>query len=1133
MDPAAVEAWAAKSRAADKPAADAEKAPPRTIGEFELLSRLGQGGMGVVFRARQPSLGREVALKCLLASGDPKAQIRFAREMRALARVEHPHLVKIFTSGSDGDQWFYAMELIDGVDLAAVCTHLAATTAAELGPEEWTKALSDACTQVRQQEVPLKNGEAKAAPLAAVPEPAANSAGTSHQGGRAYIAGVVTLVRQAAAATHALHEARIVHRDIKPGNIMVSPDGGHAVLMDLGLAQLADEVEGRLTRTRQFVGTLRYASPEQVMAVARLDARADVYSLGATLWELLTLRPLFGAEEDTPIPELMLKIPITEPDRPRKFNRHVPSDLEAIALKCLEKEPARRYATAAELADDLDCFLAGEPVKARPVRGWERAWKWGRRRPAMVALLALTVLLLLALGAGAVSLLYSGRLETALDDVQTQRNLAETRRLEAENQRRLAEDRGLDSNRQRALAEEQRSLARRYLYFGHMNLAQQAWQEGNIPRMLQLLDGHQPDKENAEDLRGLEWHYLLRLAQRQRAVFPHKDWVQGVAVSPDGKRLASAVEPGAGKVWEVSTGKDQFSFSFGPVPWTYRMDLAFSPNGKVLAAWGLWETQAGRSVRSDPKTQCFGFSSDSKYVASLNVGAFSTGPDSAAVWEVANLAVPTCRMRAGRLLECGAFSPDGKVLACATRSDPMTMDIDILVTAVPTGKPMFTLKGHRFGVTGLAISADSKLLASAGSGPDFAVKVWDLATGTERASLTGHLDEVVCVAFSPDGRFLASGAKERTIRIWHLATNKTVLILRGHADAVSGLAFFPRANYLASSSFDRTVRMWNAQPGDLGRNYAGVKAESRFYDDPILTAAAFGTSGVLIALPGKENSIAVWDAAHRKRIQECRGHTGAVTAVAFSADGRRLVSTAKDQTVKVWDVVTGTELRSLPAPSERGAQAQYLFLSGDDHYLAVEDKELWDLQTGKSALVLPHELSIYPPSTVAFSADARSVAVAYRGGLSSLGKIGVYALGADPAQPLLSLEGDRVAFSPDGKHLATAAIDGIVKVWDLQTHKPLHVLKGHVDRVLGVIFSPDGSRLASVSRDRSVKLWAPATGQEALSLTFSADDKKLRAARVLFSQDGKRLAVLLDDGRIKEWDSVEPSLDDIGRKETE
>jgi serine/threonine-protein kinase len=214
--------------------------------------------------------------------------------------------------------------------------------------------------------------------------------------GAAYALHIVELVRQVADAAHALHEAGVVHRDIKPDNIMVRADGEHAVLMDLGAAQLADDAEGRLTRTRQFVGTLRYASPEQVLAVGGLDRRSDVYSLGATLWELLTLRGLYGSDAELPKGELERRIQYAEPERLRKYHPSIAPDLEAVVQKCLEKDAAHRYATAADLAADLGNFLAGKPVQARLVGELQRAWRWCRRNPLVAGLVALTFLSLVA-----------------------------------------------------------------------------------------------------------------------------------------------------------------------------------------------------------------------------------------------------------------------------------------------------------------------------------------------------------------------------------------------------------------------------------------------------------------------------------------------------------------------------------------------------------------------------------------------------------------------------------------------------------------------------------------------------------------------------------------------------------------
>ena len=213
-------------------------------------------------------------------------------------------------------------------------------------------------------------------------------------GGQSYVRHVAELALQVVTALEALHDKGIYHRDIKPHNIIVGPEGKNAVLMDLGLAQLADEVNGRLTKTRQFIGTLRYASPEQVLAVGRMDARSDIYSMGATLWEMLALRPLYGATEDTPDVELMRRIQVEEAEAVRRQNPAVPRDLAAIVEKCLQKDARNRYATARELAADLDRYLQGRPVQARPVGRARRTLMWARRRPAVAGLIALSLLAL-------------------------------------------------------------------------------------------------------------------------------------------------------------------------------------------------------------------------------------------------------------------------------------------------------------------------------------------------------------------------------------------------------------------------------------------------------------------------------------------------------------------------------------------------------------------------------------------------------------------------------------------------------------------------------------------------------------------------------------------------------------------
>ena len=352
------------------------------IGEYELLAVLKRGEMTTVYRAVQPLTKRVVALKCLRERRDSNQEARFNREIQILGRVEHPHLVKVFHSGADGSDRYYAMELIEGPSLARVLAGLEASgaAAAQINSSLWQQAVRSAREQCHQAEQSLSDGAEAAEPPLTEP-PASKDKVPVIPLASGYVNRIVELLRQVAEATHALHEAGIVHRDIKPGNILLTPDGTKAILIDLGLAKLVGQ-ETHMALD-DFVGTLRYASPEQLLRVP-LDRRSDVYALGATLWELLTLHPIFGIQDNATLDEFKKRI-LEAVESPRKYNAAVPVDLQSIVLKCLEKDPVHRYATAGELVADLTRFLSGEPVVARPTPWPIHLWRWVRRHPARVA----------------------------------------------------------------------------------------------------------------------------------------------------------------------------------------------------------------------------------------------------------------------------------------------------------------------------------------------------------------------------------------------------------------------------------------------------------------------------------------------------------------------------------------------------------------------------------------------------------------------------------------------------------------------------------------------------------------------------------------------------------------------------
>jgi eukaryotic-like serine/threonine-protein kinase len=1030
---------------------------PRAFPEvegYEILGVVREGGMGIVYKAWQVTVDRPVALKMIRAGekATPRNIARFHREAQAIGQLQHPNIVQLYEHGEAEGRPFFSMEFLEG------------------------GSLSD---RFRDR-----------------PQPPRQAA---------------QLIQVLADAVHFCHQNAIVHRDLKPSNVLLTQapasrtsgssqqlaktangaatdasvsetlDVGYWTpkLSDFGLVKQLGEDSGQ-TLTTDVIGTPSYMAPEQTPGTPggkrSMGAATDVYGLGAILYWALTGAPPFRG---TSVLETLDQVRYKDPVPPSKLHLKVPLDLETICLKCLQKDPARRYSTAQALSKDLGHFLAGREIEARPVSRVEKAWRWCRRNPGLTVAIASAVLFLVA-GSGA-SLFYAAkanekaaRAEAATQEAKSATELSERRR-----------------------------------YGVEMHLAYAAWKDGSTYLVKQWLEAQKPKNAGDPDLRGFESRYLEQLCHLDlRTLRGHGHFLHCVTYSPDGRLVAAGGEGHEILVWNSADGQLIRSL---PEIGLCVSRLAFSPDGRYLVSASdapgvkLWDVLTWQPVRTmdghTNRVYAVAFSPDGKHIVSG--GADRT----LRVWETATGKALHALHTGGSSIQSIAVSPAGKRLATTSP------DGTIRIWDTDLWKEIRNVGGHGTEVASAAFSRDGKLLVTGNF--EHTVTIWDAESLKERRTLHGHAGIVHSVAFSPDGERVASAGKDFTVRTWSVSTGSQLLTLRGHESDVLGLGFSPDGRRLASASADGTVKIWDSAISEEFLSLRGHTRRTRTGQvggDISVIRVQYSPDGRWLASAGEDHMIRIWEPSTGKEVRTLQGHKGAVRGLSFSPDSKLLASASEDGALRVWDVETGKERKALTGHLEGvfgvafGPDERHLVSAGKDKTV-----RLWDLaDEDGNRLLTGHEAEV---KTVAFSRDGR-----WLGSGSGDGIIKIW----DPktCKEVRSFrahnEVHSVAFSPDAKRIASVGNDLTIKVWSTgATGEPMLVLQGHVCQLSNVEFSADGTRIISVSRcDFGVRIWDALSGQELVTLP-----SPYGLEHVVMSPDNMQLAAAAGDGTIKIWNA--------------
>jgi WD40 repeat protein/tRNA A-37 threonylcarbamoyl transferase component Bud32 len=954
----------------------------RDLGDYEVLSEIARGGMGIVYRARQRSLNRIVALK-FIRTGERATETdvqRFRNEAEVLAKLDDPHIVPIYDVGVHRGFSFYSMKLIEGGNLA--------------------------------ERLPVFTADPR---------------------------GTARLMATVARAVHHGHLRGVLHRDLKPSNILLDAQNQPHVT-DFGVAKQIG-AESELTQTGVVLGTPSYMAPEQAHPrKGSVTASTDVYGLGAVLYTLLTGRPPFRG--DTAL-ETLEHVVQREPALPSASRREIDRDLETICMRCLEKDPRKRYSSAQAVAEELERWLAGAPILARPIGRTERVRRWCRRNPFAAALIgSLTLLLLMAVAA----CIAGSQMRDAA--------------------RRLSLDL---MGRERVL--------RRHQYARDISYGFHLMDDNRVSEVIDLLAHLRPEPGD-EDLRHFEWYYLTRLCRAgQLTLRGHQAEVYFATFSPDGKTLATCGKDRAVFLWDVHTGERRriLQGHSDEVNW-----VAFSPNGRTLATASddktvkLWDSTSceARLTLCDHSDRVVAvlFSPDGNHV-------ISSGRDGCVIVSDAATGKTQSSFRAANgNIESLAISPDGATLATAGQQ--------VGLWDLSRSREVLRLDGHRDVVNAVRFSHEGSTVATVSR--DGAVQLWDASSGRCRATFRGHRAAVQSVAFYPDDRTVVSVDDRGIQRFWNVTSGNAGIIATGQ-DRLWCVALASDGRKLATSSRDGTVKLWDPV---LDRDRIALQVPSRD-----VHSIAFSADSKAFSVAGDNGSVWTWDVSQGRLLSTRRGDSSKVIQQAvLSRDATLLATAGRDQTIELWDLQNGNR-----TPVSPGLDSIPVFSHDAKRIAASRNGEvvtIWNRLSGQQS-----RLAAVLVSRLVFSADGQTLAISHWGGgsphlwnpVSGQSRTGE---GAGHRTSVTAME-----FSPDGQTLATGGNDKTIKFWNVSDLKLTSTLFGHANEIAAVAFSPDGGTLAS-SAGHQVKLWNIAAHED----LFTLEEHDGPVHHLAFSPDGSTLA---------------------------